>query len=172
MAPLNPNNTARYKVTYSQLGRTHDFTARTLVSPAAFGVQADAFLSALTPLIATLTIDVVEFAAAASNIFNPVITGIEANTYGISGPAPENAAWFVGFVGRTAGGRRSRLFIFGAGLLGTNYRWTPGENAAADSAVATLQAQSPGWEAIDGLVPVWKSYANAGVNDAIVKDLR
>jgi len=172
MAPLPPNNTPRFKVTYSSLGRSHDFTARTNVSPAAFGVQADAFLGSFATFIATTTIDVVEFAPSGSDIFNPVTTGIEGNVYGTSGPAPDNAAWYVGFVGRTSGGRRARLFIFGAGLLGGNYRWNPGENASVDSAIATLQAQSPGWQAIDGLVPVWKSYANGGVNDAIVKDLR
>lgn len=172
MAPLPPDNTPRFRVHYTNLGVTHILDIRSNSSPAALGVQVDAFFSAVAPLIADTSIDVVEFAPSGSSVFNPVTTGIEGNHYGTFASPQEARAWYIGFVGRSSGGRRARLFVFGAGLLGTNYRWTPGENAAADSAVATLQAQSPGWQAIDGLVPVWKSYANAGVNDALVKKLR
>jgi hypothetical protein len=58
-------------------------------------------------------IDEVQFAASGSNIFNPVVTGIEGNSYGSGGVSAPNAAFFLSFVGRTSGGRRARLFVFG-----------------------------------------------------------
>jgi hypothetical protein len=172
MTALPVDNTPRFRVTYTNLGLSHVLDIRSNSSPSALGVQIDAFFDAISGVIADTSIDVVEYAPSGSSVFNPVTTGIETNHYGTYSSPAEAKAWYVGFVGRSSGGHRARLFVFGAGLLGTNYRWAPGENTAVDSAVATLQAQSPGWQAIDGLVPTWKSYANAGVNDALVKKLR
>jgi hypothetical protein len=58
------------------------------------------------------------------------------------------------------------------GGMGVDYRYGPGENTAADSFYSTMQSQGTKVIAIDGLVPVWKSYVNAGVNRLWIKNLR
>lgn len=172
MAPLLPSNTARFKCLYTQLGVQHDVQIRSAASPAVVGTMFDALFTVLTAAIASLSIDEVQFAPSGSNIFNPVTTGIEGNTYGIGGHPLSDAATFWGLVGRTSGGRRVRLFFFGMGGMGVDYRYAAGENATADSLYSTAQAFGTDLIAIDGLVPTIKSYVNAGVNRLWVKNLR
>jgi len=172
VAPLSPDNTPRFKVSYTNMSRQHTAEFRSHESPSALGTHVDSLFTALMPLVATTVIDVVEYAPSGSNIFNPVTTGIEGNTYtGATAPA-ESKAWFVSFIGRTTGGRRCRLYIFGSSLLATDYRWLAGENAAVDDAIAVLQAWSPALVAIDDLGVIWKSYANAGANAYLQKKIR
>lgn len=172
MAPLPENLTPRFRVNYANLSREHSFQIRSNESPATIGTQVEAFLGALGPLMAPSIVGTIEFAPSGSNIFNPVTTGAEGFSFGSADAPLEARAWYVNFVGRSSGGRRAKLFIFGAALLGSNYRWIVGENEAVDDAIAVLQTFPSGWQAIDGIVPVWKNYANAGVHDHIAKDLR
>jgi hypothetical protein len=56
------------------------------------------------------------------------------------------------------------MAIFGIKSVGTNYRYTPGEDTSIDAALAVLVVGGPNVWAIDGLPVIWKSYVNAGVN--------
>lgn len=174
MAALPPSNTARFKVFYTNQDVQHSIVVRsTPVSPATFGAQFDLFFDAINPLLPDTAIDSVEFAAQGSNIFNAVTTGIESNTYGSGITVEPLAANFISFIGRTAGGKRVRLFVFGINAdTALNYRYTAGEIAAVDAAVALLPTMVGSFIGIDGLVPVWKTYANTGVNSHWQKALR
>jgi len=82
------------------------------------------------------------------------------------------AAWAYTFLGRTSGGRRVRFTQFGALFLGVDYRIVAGESSPIDAVVAVLQAASGLIVGIDDLTPVWKTYADCGVNDHWIKNLR
>lgn len=174
MAALNPNNTARFKVFYTNHDVQHSIVVRsTPVSPATFGVQFDAFFDTISALLPDTVIDSVEFAASGSNIFNAVTTGIEGDTYGSGITVEPLAANFLSFIGRTSGGKRARLYIYGINAdQALNYRYTAGESASVDAATALLPTMVGSFLGIDGLVPVWKSYANTGVNTHWQKELR
>lgn len=164
MAPLPPNNTARYKVFYTVSGHQHVMDIRSLASPASFGADVGGLLGTLSPMTYAITIDQVQFAASGSNVFNPVTSGIEGNVYGSGSGTVGETPYYINFVGRSTGGRRVRLAVFGQKALGGDYRYIAGENANIDAAVAVLQDPANSFKAIDGLKPIWKNYANAGVN--------
>lgn len=172
MAPLPPSNTARYRVDYSVGTHQHSMQFRSLNSPSALGGVVNAFLNALAGFIYQITIDAVEFAPAGSDIFNPVTTGIEGNTYGVGTPIVTEVPWAYTFIGRTTGGRRVRLAVFGAKNLGINYRFQAGESPELDAGLAVLVAVTGQLLGIDGLVPVWKTYINAQVNDHWLQEVR
>lgn len=172
MAPLNPNNTPRFKVFYSNAASDHVQEWRSHVSPAAIGVHIDALWSALGGGIYTTLITEVQYAPSGSDIFNSVVTGIEGNSYGTGSATAQFAAWYFQFIGRSSGGRRVRMACFGAQGIGTNYRFSPGESAQIDAAIAVLVAAGSDLRCIDDLTPVWKSYANAGVNAHWQKAMR
>lgn len=166
MAPLNPNNTERYKVFYTAAGVAHNQEIRTDgVSPSALGAKLDEYYTELGDAIYETTIDDVQFAAQGSDIFNSVNAGVAGNTYGSGDPAVVGEVpYFYSFIGRSTGGRRVRFFQFGAKGLGGDYRFPAGENALLDAARGVIDGATNIWLAIDGITPVWKSYINAGVN--------
>jgi len=172
MAPLPPNSTPRFKVNYTVNGLEHDFQIRSAASPAAIGLIVDAFLIAITDALYQLTISTVEFAADGSNIFLPVTTGIEGNVYSTGASAPQDAMWFYGFIGRSTGGRKWHLNVFGARSLGTNYHFAPGENGDLDAGVVVLASATPDIVAIDGLEVNVYTYINAGVNAYWQREVR
>jgi len=165
MAALPPNNTERFRVNYTVGTKQHDFQVRTNgVSPSALGASVDFFLDALSPALNAVVIDTVEYAASGTNIFNIVSSGIEGNTYGSGAGTGSAIPNDVNFIGRSTGGRRVRLMVFGLKVDAVNYRFTPGENSAVDAAIVVLQATPATFLAIDNIKPVWYDYANAGVN--------
>lgn len=164
MAPLPPSNTPRYRVKYTNVGIQHVMDVRCTASPSAFGVQVDLLLTALSFSIKATVIDEVLFAATGTNVFNVVTSGIESNTYGSGAGVLANAAQYADFIGRSTGGRRVRLAIFGVPDGSTDFRYLAGENADIDAAIAALQDASNTFLCIDNLAPVWKNYANAGQN--------
>jgi len=137
---------------------------RSLVSPSALGTIVDDFLTALATKIYGLTIDVVDFAASGSNVFNPVTTGIEGNVYGSGAGGTVAVPSYYNFIARSSGGRRLRMAVFGAVIAGADYRFIAGEDADLDAALAVLVAAGSSLKCIDGLTPVWKTYINAGFN--------
>lgn len=172
MAPLPPESTDRYKVSYASCGNTHVMDIRSTASPATLGSEVDAFLTALGNSIRSTTLLDFQFAASGSTFFNPVTTGFEGNIYGTVVGVLEEGAQYYNFVGRSTGGRRVRLAVFGAASMWSDYRAQPGDDAGIDAAVAFLQGSGNNWLAIDGLAPIWKSYANAGVNAHWQKAIR
>ena len=172
MAPLPPSNTARYKIHYTINSFSHTMQLRSSGSPAAVGTFVDTFFTDLVPLLFNRVIDSVEFAASGSDIFNPVVSGIEGNSYGAGSPLPDQVPWALNFIGRTSGGRRVRIAVFGPVSLGTNYRWVAGEAPSVDAAIATLSGAGSLIEGIDGLTPIWKTYANVKPFDHWIGEVR
>lgn len=173
MAPLSPDNTERFRITYNVGGESHNFEVRTdSTSPSSLGSEVDAFLTQLIPMLNLVTIDLVEYAAGGSNIFNPVASGIESNTYGSGAGTGSAAANYINFIGRSTGGRRVRLMVFGLKVDANDYRFLPGENAYVDAAISQLKTPPNVFLAIDNIKPVWYTYANAGVNAHWQKALR
>lgn len=164
MAPLPVSNTPRYKVFYTNAGQQHVMDIRSSASPLAFGLNVDDFLTALGSLILATVIDDVQFAPSESSVFNTVAAGIVGNTYGSGAGSVTNKSTYLNFVGRSTGGRRVRLAVFGATGVGTDFRYIAGEDARVDAAIAALRVTANTFLTIDALRPVWKSYANAGFN--------
>jgi hypothetical protein len=166
MAALPPSNTARYKWHYAFGGNNHVGIVRAsgVHSPSGFGTWLDGLLTILDPIWNTIGVSLVEFAANGSDIFNPVTTGIEGNSYG-SGSAL-GLIWpqFLAFQGRTSGGHKCRMSIYGISPEENDYRFETGDNATVDAAVTYVQTTSPYAKGIDGVTPVWYSYANTGFN--------
>lgn len=172
MAALPDSNTARFKFHYTSTSTAHTLQLRSNVSPAVAGLVFDNLFNALSPELFATTLDFVEWAPAASDVFNPVVTGYEGSTYGVGGALPYQVGQFYGFIGRSAGGRRNRFAVFGAKQLGVNFRFQPSENINIDAALATLVGSAANILAIDGLATVFKSYVNAGVNVHYQKAVR
>lgn len=164
MAPLLPSNTPRFKVHYTAGLNDHTFELRSHLSPAAIGVDIDLFLTALQARLHQLTVNTIDFAASGSNVFNPVVTGIEGQVYSTGTAIQQEAPNYLDFIGRSTGGRRTRITIFGVSGLGSDFRWAAGEDSAVDAAIAVLVAAGGDLRCIDDIQPVWKPYANAGVN--------
>jgi hypothetical protein len=174
MAPLPPENTPRFKIFYTVGGRQHVQQVRTgVMSPSAFGTLMDEYYTELDGSIYETTIDDVQFAADGSNIFNSVTTGIENNTYGTGTAGVEGEdAYFYDFIGRSSGGRRVRFTQFGAKALGSDYRFSTGDDPNLDDALAVIDGATSAFVAIDGVTAVWKSYINAGVNAYWQRNIR
>ena len=172
MAPLAPNSTPRFRCHYKIVGQDHTLQVRSHSSPAFVGTFLDSYFSAFGVTIATMDVDIVEWAPTGSDIFKPVTTGIEGNNYVGGSEAPENAAWSYTFIGRTSGGRRVRFTQFGALFLGVDYRIDAGESSPIDAVVAVLVGAGGLVVGIDDLTPVWHTYADCNANDHWVKRLR
>lgn len=173
MTALAPSNTPRFRAFYTTVGHQHSLQVRSPYSPAALGGFLINYFNAFGVTCAGAVLDYVDFAPAGSDIFNPVTTGIEGHVFtGGTVLSNEVAAWEYNFIGRTSGGRRVRYSRFGALFLGVDYRIVAGESSPIDAVVAALQAAGSNLLGIDGLTPVWKSYADCGVNDHWVKALR
>jgi hypothetical protein len=173
LPPLLPSNTPRFRVNYTASNHNHSFQIRSGASPAAIGTHITTFLTTMTSLLFQLVVVDVEWAPAGSDVFNPVVTGAEGHVTGAGTPsAPTLEPLAINFIGRTSGGRRVRRAIFGAMGGGTNYRYTPGENANVDNAINVLQAAGSMLQGIDGLTPIWHNYANVKYFDHWVREVR
>lgn len=173
MAPLSPDNTPRFEVFYTNVSMQHSMQFRSHLSPSALGTLVGGFFTTLIPVLPATVIDTVTWAPAGSSIFNPVTTGIEGNTYGSGAGTPDsNAATFWSWIGRTSGGRRVRLYVFGTGGMGNDYRYGAGEQTQLTAARNYLAGLGTDLRGIDDLAPVWKTYINAGVNRHIAESMR
>jgi hypothetical protein len=172
MAPISPDNTARFRFHYTTCLRSHTFQIRSSASPAALGVLVNNWLDALDPVCFAGIIDSVDHAVSGSNVFNPITTGSESHTWGTGAGTLISAPGYYNFIGRTAGGKRVRLAMFGSTANSVDYRFAPGENADLDAAVNVLQGAGSNIIGIDGLVPTWKEYINAGFNAYWQREVR
>lgn len=172
MAPLSPDNTIRYKVDYTVNGEQHDFQIRSAGSPSAIDSLVDAFLNAVSASFYQIAVTGFSYAVAGSNIFLPVSGSILGNTYGSGAGVYEQKAWYADFIGRSTGGRRWRLALYGTRTLGADFKFATGENADITAGIAVLNSASPLVHAIDGLPVNVYTYANAGVNSHWQRALR
>jgi len=175
MAPLNPNNTPRYLAYYSLSGGLqHSLQVRAPapVSPAAFGAFVDGFFTAFGSDLYAATLDFVVFIPSGTNIGNIVTTGFEGSTYGTGVQPLIQRPLQLTFVGRSPGGRRGRVSMFGWKNADQSWRYTAGEAGTIDAAIAVLAGAAGYPLGIDGTELVWKIYANIGYNDHYVKEAR
>jgi len=167
MAPLAPNSTARYYLDYNVAGEDHTLVMRvgSSITAAEASAKLDAFLTALGNTIYTLSIVGLRYSAAGSNISTPRTWGGDA-TYGSGTGTHADTANYYDFVGRTGGGRRARVSVFGATInrLNGDYRAEAGASALLDAARAELEADAGYFLGIDGQAPIWNDYTNLGIN--------
>lgn len=167
MAPLPSNSTAVLFVDYETSGEEHTLQIRFTGAATAVTAmdKADAFLTALTGNFMLITILGARQRAAASNVTLP-ITWTGAATYGSVVGTHSQSAWYVDFIGRSVGGRRVRLSLFGCeemqDLASFDYRLpaTGPWLAALDA----LRVSDETAVAIDGEEAIWYDYVNIGVN--------
>lgn len=166
MAPLPPQNTARYFLDYTTTGRNHTMEVRAIGahSPAAFGSVMNGILLATTSLYNLITVSTVRFAVNGSVVSNPVTSGIEGNTYGSGAGTADDAPRAINFVGRSPAGRRVRLMIFGYKGGISTWRVTTAESVPIQNALATINGDANFFAAIDGIKAIWKPYVNVMYN--------
>lgn len=169
MAPIPSNNTGVLFVDYNTCGEDHTIQMRY----GSGGSVTDAmtvmenFLNALDPGLNLVTIIGARERAAGGNVTFPVAwTG--AATYGGSAGTREKTAQYIDFVGRSVGGVRLRVAMFGVGdVVDTtehDYRFSRAASAVVDDALTALEASAVAPVAADGDAVSWHQYANVGVN--------
>ena len=167
MTPLPPESTARVKIAYN----TCEFDHEVLIRFAAPNTVDDVvtafneFITAIESLLFLSTLIGAQVAASGSTIFNDV-AGSWPVTWGSGVGEKVSTAWYYDFISRSTGGKRGRLALFGAKQISTtdDYRAFSAEVAAIEDGVAVLNAAEGVFLSIDGLQPIWKPYANSGVN--------
>lgn len=170
MAPLPVESTARLFVDYTTCSEQHTMMVRYGVGGSVSDAIAmlDAFLIALDDFVLAATIDGARVSDLGSTVTYPVAwTG--AAGFGDGTGTHYKTANYLDFVGRSIGGRRVRLAVFGAvfhaDTVGTgDYRFNATDEARVAAALAVLEASSDTPVAIDGDPAVWQQYANCGVN--------
>lgn len=175
LAPLPEDNTARLFVNYTHEGVGHEAQFRAL-SPF---TQADVvtwvhdWLTDNAALFGTnVTFDSADWAAAGSNVRNPVswspITGTAAP---LNDPARFSRS--MSFTGRSPDGRKLRLFFYGIKFGPDNtYRVEATEDAALAAAITDLNALTSRIGTISGSAPIFKPYVNIRNNAYWQTELR
>lgn len=173
MIPLPPTNTARFRGFYTTIGHQHSIQVRSHASPAVVGELMHQLMVRLDIAAAPRTFDFMDWAPEGSDIFNPVTMGHEGQAYdGAPDFVPHHAAWAYTCQGRTSGGRRVRLALFGAVYSGDDYRIDASTSAIIANVISALTGAGSNIIGIDGLVPIWKPYVTVQINDHWVKELR
>jgi len=175
MPALAPNNTDRYFFHYQTAAHSHTLVVRT-ASGELYATVEGAVEDLLTGLSAAFVASAgtsVDFQAAGTDFSTPVSTGDWSSfSWGSGAATPENDAIAFNFQGRSSGGHKSRMGIFGYKNSPSNYRLTGGEAAAVETAVGILNSTVGAFLAIDGLHPNWYSYVNIKPNDYWVRQAR
>lgn len=175
MAPLPSNSTARYKWFYTVGGHQHTAQVRVLASftPEDMGTFLSAWYDALGGSLYNGVIDEVQFAQAGSDIFNPVVTGVEGQAFGSGGAGGQaDAPKYLDFVGRGSSGRRVRLAQFGVIGVAGDFRYTSAESPAIADAVGLLNGTDGLGLTVSGNKAIWKPYANSGYNAYWQREVR
>lgn len=174
LPPLVPANTCRLYVDYKANGREHTVQFRyggiegAGPPPTAFLAGVSDFLNACEAFMPT---DWQSLGARYSEVGSNVSLPITPLSFGpgVIGVWAGEAPAFVSFVGRSSGGRRTRVTLLGAGLapgdeggVTSDYRATVAESGAI--ATARTQLIAAGVQAVDGLPVTWYAYANLGYN--------
>lgn len=167
MAPLPPDSTARVKIFYQTCGFTHTALIRYKAPNVVADVitEFNSFITACGGLFYESSFIGAQAAALSSNVFNEV-AGDWPVAWG-SGAGPRYAtAQYYDWVGRSVDGKRVRFALFGAQVthFGDDYRMLSTESTAVDAAVQVLNDAEGSFLSINGFQPIWKSYANMGVN--------
>ena len=167
MAPLPHNNTDIVYVDYQQGTAQHTFQVRVadLADITAIEASIDAFLTAASPLLFETLILAVRGQNSGSTVSFPFpVSGLVGNIYGSGAISNESVPYNINFVGRSTGGRRVRLDLFGYKGAISDWRRTSAESTDVAAAVAELNTATDIYLAVDGLKPFWYPYGNVGAN--------
>lgn len=166
MAPIPPSNTVRYKLNYATANAEHSMLCRTTgsVTPAGFSSFMDSFLTSLSASLYEISIISLQVAAASLNVFNTVTWGGDPS-YGSGAEPAVFAPRQICFLGRTSGGRRARMFLFGyKGDTPGTYRIYSADQADIAAAYVVLNANAGAFIGIDGLATVKYNYVDINFN--------
>lgn len=174
MAPLPPNNTVRYFYDYVQGSTTHTMMVRgtTGSTEATVDQAVEDLLGIIGGLFVSSTITAARIAAQGSNLTFPFASARIGDFFGTGAGNPITDARQITFVGRSPGGRRARVQLFGLANSINDYRVTPAETALIGTAVDALNNFGTDFAAIDGLTATWLPYANQSLNDYWVRQAR
>lgn len=185
MADFAPNFSGRYRVRYQVAGKTHKFmirvqTGNVFATGSADGLAiAQALLTALAPLLwADFTVLSAEFAAENSAFFFPVEAPTVTGGVSITGRPASAGAWSTSFIGRTGGGLRWVVYVYGVAVNPVqtasviDFRIGSLENATILAATNALGGFSSTLAGNDDLPVVIYPYVNGKYNDYWVKRLR
>lgn len=176
MAPVADNLTDRYFVDYETSAGEHTVLFRYLsgTDQSAAILDLRAVISALLPRMFNSTqFLALRFSAAGSNVSNPLPFVGLVGGLPVAGPRQEGPK-FISFIGRSATGRRSRLFFYGTDFFpAEDYRILIPNDGALTAAYNILSTPGTSRCAPDGSTPVvWKTYVNVGYNSYIERRQR
>jgi len=169
MAPLPSNTTAVLYVDYDTCSEGHTLQVRfgTTSSVSEAMDFVDALLTAMASVMFLHTITGARVRDLGGSVTYPV-TWTGATTYGTGAGVHNASAYYMDFIGRSIGGRRCRIAVFGVGFASddTNddFRITAGESALVQNCLDALEAGAAVPVAIDGDPVSWHQYANIGTN--------
>ena len=176
LSPLPASNTRRYFVVYTAGGLEHRLQVRS--TEAITDAQAIAGISArLSELLPVMYADTsflgLERADLGSDIRNPVsgwsvLTGTQPGVM----PALEKA-YTLSARGRTTGGRKTKLLLFGVfNTRQADWEFTPAPATDFETFLTGLNATVNLFTGIDGLHPIWKNNFLQDYNDHWEHELR
>lgn len=174
--PLDPANTARWRLRYSVGGHEHTMLMRVDATNPSQSTVEQGFtllLGDLTLQLWTITFVRLEFASVGSSIFNPVTTTLTGTLAGSGAPGQEQSIRQISFVGRTITGRKNRVFLYGyKDDLTDNMRITPAETAEVGTAINRINGFLHLFVGIDSVKPTYSAYVNVNVNKYWTKQIR
>lgn len=175
MAALPANNTRRYFFHYGTSQHNHTMAIRTsdFVSEADVIAAVAALVFNATTLFSLCVGIGADIQEAGDTFSVPSSNGDWADmSWGSGGASLETDSRCFNFQGRTPGGHKSRLGIFGYKDDVSEYRLTEGESIIVGPCIATLNGSPGVFVGIDGLAPNWYGYGNIKANDYWVRQAR
>lgn len=174
MAPLPQYNTRRWYYTYENARNPHTLMLRGNADSTTADADAvvAAILSAIGNRFAASTIVKVEFSTNGENTRFLVDSDRLGDSFGTGSPTPAQDATELTFTGKSTGGRRVRLGIFGWMSDTGDFRQTSDEDSEVAAVVNLLNDAGNVPVGIDNFSAIWHSYANIKPNDHWVKKSR
>lgn len=184
MADFAPNFTARYRLKYTSLGKSHSMLWRqssAVTTGETIAEKVGLFLDDLAPILFNdFTITGADFALADSDVFLPsFVPAFGGGDVPIVGAAQSDAAVSLSFVGRSILGGKARMFLYGTntGAIvrtddSNDFRLTSAEDASISAAIVRLNETGPIIVANDDSEVVWYEYVNIKYNDRWVRRMR
>jgi len=184
MSDYAPNYTARYRIRYSSLGKSHSMTWRVAASTTddtAIAAKVGLFLADMEgSMWDDWTLVAADFCLADEDAFLPgTLPDPPTGAVAVSGSFASDAAFAVSFVGRTIAGNKARMFMYGlndASLVrdakGNDFKLLSSESAQISDAVVRLNETSPAIVGNDNQPATWYEYVNMKHNDRWVRRLR
>lgn len=184
MPDFAPNYTARYRIRYTTMSKTHSMTWRVAASvtdDTGIAAKVGLTLDDMAPILwDDFTIIGADFALADSDVFLPgTLPTFGGGDVGSGAQSPSDAAFAVSFVGRTIAGGKARMFLYGINpgelgrtAVGGDFRALSSEEPSVSDAIVRLNETSPPLVGNDNQTAIWYEYVNIKYNDRWVRRLR